>query len=65
VNDIDHARLVHAGNRLEKARSNLASLMEVARTIALDAIGSGATEAEVARLLGVDRMTVRKWQGKR
>jgi DNA-binding CsgD family transcriptional regulator len=65
MNDIDQARLTHAGNRLGKARLKLAELMAEAQRIALDAIGSGATESEVARLLGVDRMTVRKWQGKR
>lgn len=65
VNDIDRARLTHAANRLAKARSKVDELMENAREIALDALSSGATESEVARLLGVDRMTVRKWAGKR
>lgn len=65
MNDIDRARLTHAGNRLARARGNVDALMDNAREIALDAISSGATEAEVARILGVDRMTVRKWLGKR
>lgn len=65
MNDIDRARLVHMGNRLSKARTKVDELMENAREIALDVLASGGTEAEVARLLGVDRMTVRKWAGKR
>lgn len=65
MNDIDRARLTHMGSRLEKARIKLRELMTEAERIALDTLASGATEAEVARLLGVDRMTVRKWAGKR
>jgi DNA invertase Pin-like site-specific DNA recombinase len=65
VNDIDRARLTHMGGRLDKARAKVAELMVEAQRIGLDALSSGATESEVARLLGVDRMTVRKWQGKR
>jgi DNA-binding transcriptional regulator YiaG len=65
MNDIDHARLTHAGNRIRKARTKLSEEMAEAKRIALDALKSGATEAEVARLLGVDRMTIRKWEGKR
>jgi DNA-binding CsgD family transcriptional regulator len=65
VNDIDRARLTHAGKRLARARAKLDAEMESAREIALDSLGSGATEVEVAKELGVDRMTVRKWAGKR
>jgi hypothetical protein len=65
MNDIDRARLTHAANRLAKARVKLDTELDEARRIALDALGSGAAEAEVARILGVDRMTVRKWLGKR
>jgi DNA-binding protein Fis len=33
--------------------------------LVLEAIADGQTEAGVARMLGVDRMTIRKWLGKR
>jgi DNA-binding CsgD family transcriptional regulator len=65
MNDIDRARLTMIGNQLLEARSKVDVLMTKAQRMALDAIGAGATESEVARLLGVDRMTVRKWRGKR
>jgi transposase-like protein len=39
--------------------------MERARMAALEGLASGITEVKVARTLGVDRMTVRKWRGKR
>lgn len=65
MNDIDHARLTHVAKRLAAARTKLDAEMDKAREVALDALGSGATEAEVARIVGVDRMTVRKWLGKR
>lgn len=60
MNDVDRARLTHAGKGLARARARVDTEMEAARVIALDAPGSGATEVEVGRLLGVDRMTVRK-----
>jgi DNA invertase Pin-like site-specific DNA recombinase len=51
-------RLTRAGRRYADARKQI-------RELALQAIADGQTEAGVARALGVDRMTVRKWQGKR
>ena len=36
-----------------------------ARQVAVMATRDGAEEAPLARALGVDRMTVRKWLGKR
>lgn len=38
---------------------------EAARLAALEALAQGYTEVQVADTLGVDRMTVRKWNGKR
>ena len=43
--------------RLTESRDEL-------RAAVLDLIKHGTTEVEAARLAGVDRMTVRKWQGK-
>lgn len=51
--------------RLSKARVALADEMITAREVAIEAIADGATEAGIARTLGVDRMTIRKWLGKR
>jgi transposase-like protein len=39
--------------------------MQGAEAAARDAWESGSTEVEIAKTLGVDRMTVRKWLGKR
>jgi DNA-binding CsgD family transcriptional regulator len=57
--------LEQAGKRLARARESLRAAMNAAETEALAALSEGATEAEVARACGVDRMTVRKWAGKR
>lgn len=51
--------------RLTKARIDLANEMVTAREVAIEAIADGATEAGIARSLGLDRMTIRKWLGKR
>jgi hypothetical protein len=53
--------LESVGQRVQAGRRALVE----ARHIAVMAIKDGATEAGVARGLGVDRMTVRKWCGKR
>ncbi len=65
VDDIERGRLALAGHHLSQARAKLDAEMDKARKTALEALSSGGTEGEVARLLGVDRMTVRKWLGKR
>lgn len=50
---------------LRSARKAQAHAMEAARRAALKAIEEGWSEAGVARTLDVNRMTVRKWVGKR
>lgn len=57
--------LERAGARLRRARASLATATEEAREIGTRALAEGHAEAAVARALGVDRMTVRKWAGKR
>ena len=57
--------LTHAGHTLDQARHDQAAALEAVRLAVLDAIAHGVTEAEAARLGQVDRMTVRKWRGKR
>lgn len=57
--------LGRAGDRLRRARAALAKAIEEAEAEGLQALADGIPEAAVARTLGVDRMTVRKWAGKR
>jgi hypothetical protein len=54
-----------AGSALMAARYEADNALADAKRVALKAIESGVTEVDVANSLGVDRMTVRKWQGKR
>jgi len=54
-----------SGRALAAARAEEAAAREQARELAIAAIAAGQTEAGVARALGVDRMAVRNWLGKR
>jgi DNA-binding CsgD family transcriptional regulator len=56
--------LERAGRKLRSARKALKDAMTDAEDAARASWESGATEVEIARTLGVDRMTVRKWRGK-
>lgn len=58
---VDLAKL---GRDLADARRVLAEKTEIVRAGVLRALDEGRAEAEVARTVGVDRMTVRKWAGK-
>lgn len=57
--------LERAGKALARARQAQADALKAAETEALNAINEGVTEVEIARTLGVNRMTVRRWAGKR
>ena len=57
--------LERAGAKLRRARGAVAAAIEEAERVALAALAEGETEVAVARALGLDRMTVRKWAGKR
>lgn len=57
--------LERAGGRLYRAREALAQALAQAQNEALKALDEGVPETVVARALGVDRMTIRKWAGKR
>lgn len=59
------ASLHKAGRQLAKARGAQRKALDDARTEALAAVAGGLSEVDVAHILGVDRMTVRKWRGKR
>ena len=47
------------------ARRAADTARDTARVAALEAIAAGMSEASVARLIGIDRLTMRRWQGKR
>lgn len=57
--------LERAGRKLRSAREAADDALEAARLVVLAEIANGVTESEAARTLGVDRMTIRKWVGKR
>ncbi|ARQ95477.1 HTH DNA binding protein [Mycobacterium phage Shandong1] len=61
VEDLDAER---AGDDLHAAREAYEAAAAAARVFTLLAIEDGASEAGLARDLGVDRLTVRKWRGK-
>lgn len=56
--------LSEAARTLRAARSRLDKAMDTAREAATDAYSHGRPEAQIARELGVNRMTVRRWLGK-
>jgi DNA invertase Pin-like site-specific DNA recombinase len=56
--------LEKAGRDLAKTRHALAESMRHAEQLAIAADGDGVPETEIARTLGVNRMTVRRWLGK-
>lgn len=59
------ATLADLGERRAALRKELQDLTERLRLRALAEIAAGRSESEVARDARVDRMTVRKWVGKR
>ncbi|MDH6199164.1 DNA-binding GntR family transcriptional regulator [Mycobacterium frederiksbergense] len=53
------------GRKLTKTRAAAAEALRVAEVIGRSAIAEGVPETQIAAELGIDRMTVRKWAGKR
>jgi transposase len=53
-----------AARQLAETRDKLAAVIERAKTAARELHGAGVSESEIARRLGVDRMTIRSWLGK-
>lgn len=53
------------GKTLAKARVKADETMAAARQVAVMAVDDGAAEATTARDVGVDRMALRKWLGKK
>jgi transposase len=64
VEDIDD-RLRKAGDELATNRKAQDASYRLARKLACIASEAGRSNRRIAELLGVDRMTVRKWVGKR
>lgn len=57
--------LTRAGASFTRARKQAATKKEEARVLAVKAAAEGVPDAEIARLLQVNRMTVLNWLGKR
>jgi DNA invertase Pin-like site-specific DNA recombinase len=57
--------LAAIGRRRARARANLDRVTEEAKEAAREAFAEGVSESELARLLQVDRMTIRTWLGKK
>lgn len=57
--------LVAIGVQIAITRERLETLIQRAHETIPLVIAAGHSEREIARMLGVDRMTVRSWQGKR
>lgn len=53
------------GRKLAKARAAADEAIRVGQLLAQSAHAEGVSEYQIASDLGVDRMTVRKWLGKR
>jgi hypothetical protein len=60
----DLTGIKNAGRNIKAARGSLAVAMALARDEAFAALRAGASEVAVAKALGVDRNTIRRWQGK-
>lgn len=58
-------RLSAAGAGFAIIRSNVAAARDNLRALAAEAADLKISQQRIAELLGVDRMTVRKWVGKR
>lgn len=58
------AALERAARRVALARDELAVAMTYATNAAISAHREGMPETEIAKALGVNRLTVRRWLGK-
>lgn len=56
--------LASVARQLRNARTRLAAAMHAAEAAAIEAHNEGVPETEIAKTLGVNRMTVRRWLGK-
>lgn len=56
--------LAKAARDLRAARARVEAAMKAAQVVALAEYSAGMPETEIAKALGVNRMTVRRWLGK-
>ena len=63
-NDPVTTELARAGHNLRVARDKLGDAKDDAQAAAKLAVKDGQSEQYVAEMLGVNRLTVRKWIGK-
>jgi Homeodomain-like domain len=61
----NETRLRRIGDELAANRKTGADIFQRARDAATEAVEVGISHRRIAELLGVDRMTIRKWVGKR
>lgn len=59
------AEMAEAASALRTARYAETEALANAKRVALKALRAGVTERDAAISIGVDRMTIRKWAGKR
>lgn len=64
MSDTTEYGLILAARGLKAARGKLDRAVDVAREAAIAANAGGVSESEIARTLGVNRLTVRRWLGK-
>jgi hypothetical protein len=57
--------LIELGRRRTELRERLDEVTALIKPLALAELAAEKPEAQVARESGIDRMTLRKWQGKR
>jgi hypothetical protein len=57
--------LTKARKRLARARVNESAATAAAARLAVEAIAAGVSERQTAELLGINRMSLRVWLGKR
>jgi transposase len=58
------AILRECGEKLRTARNTAETARALSQHLTCEAIAAGVSEKRAAELVGVDRMTVRKWLGK-
>lgn len=62
---MEEQTLTSLRRRREKAKAALAQVTDEAKTAARAGAEAGIAEARLSELLGVDRMTIRSWLGKK
>lgn len=64
MTDLLTPRIIAAADAIHQARADLKRVMDAARIVAVDMAADGWTEVAIAKALGVNRLTVRRWLGK-